>query len=371
VINQADAGTDGTLVICDNETNVPLIDGLGGTPDAGGDWTLGGAPVGANVDGSAVNDGDVYTYTVGTGNCQDISTLTINLEIAPFAGVAPAAAVVFCETEGPVALIDEWNTPPSTPPSDPNASWSGPGGFTGNILNPATAQSGTYTYTITTANCGTDSETIDITIEPVPNAGADVTISACPNETAVINLLTELGADPGGSWTAPPGGPTGGTFSPGDPAGNYVYNLDPSGVCGSSATVTVNVPTLFDPGTDGAVTVCESDPAFNLIDFLGGTPEPTFAQWNDPSNVPFGPPNATFTPGTDVQGIYTFVAGDGTCPDETATVDVTVINDANAGNNTSVTVCETSGTVNLDGFLGGSVSGWFVCHDCRNWERNM
>ncbi|MFN2424337.1 MAG: hypothetical protein ABR572_11260, partial [Cryomorphaceae bacterium] len=77
VIDQGNAGTDGTLIICDNETNVPLFGGLGGTPNPAGDWDLGGTPVGGTVDGNTVNDGDVYTYTVGSGACQATATVTI------------------------------------------------------------------------------------------------------------------------------------------------------------------------------------------------------------------------------------------------------------------------------------------------------
>ncbi len=350
VIDQADAGTDGVLTVCTNDTDVPLINGLGGTPDTGGEWSLGGTPVGDTVNGNSATDGAVYTYTVGTGSCQDVSTVTIDLQESPYAGQAPAGQVIFCDDAAAVDLINLW----TDAPAGGTQTWSGPGGFTGSTLNPATAESGTYSLTVTSAQCGITTETVDILIESAPNAGTSTTVTACPNATADIDLLAALGGTPGGTWTAPPGGPDTGIYSPGDPAGDYVYSTaSPSGQCTDLATVTVNVTALPDPGTDGAITVCEGDPSFPLFGELGGTPENT-GGWTDPNGDLIGAWDAEFVPGTDDAGVYTYTVGDGVCPNLTAEVTVTVIPDANAGNNNTVTACESLGSVDLIGFLGGT-----------------
>lgn len=350
VATQADAGTDGTLTICSNETDVPLIDGLGGTLDSGGDWTLGGTPVGPTVDGSTVTDGAVYTYTVGTGSCQDISEVTIDLQEAPYAGQGPAAQVIYCDTDAPVSLISLW----TDAPAGGTESWSGPGGFTGTVVDPGTAQSGTYTLTVSSAQCGNDTESVDILIESAPDAGTSTTVTACPNAAANIDLLGALGGTAGGTWTAPPGGPVNGTYTPGDPAGDYVYSTEsPSGQCTDDATVTINIATLLDPGTDGAITVCEGDAPFQLFGELGGTPDNS-GGWADPSGVLIGLWDYEFAPGTGDPGVYTYLVDDGTCPALSAEVTVTVIPDADAGDNNTVTACESLGTVDLIGFLGGS-----------------
>lgn len=61
IVSPPDAGTDGTLTICDGSapSNVQLFNALGGTPDQGGTWT---------------NNGNIYTYTVtGSAPCSSVS----------------------------------------------------------------------------------------------------------------------------------------------------------------------------------------------------------------------------------------------------------------------------------------------------------
>lgn len=345
VTNLADPGIDGSLFICANQTNVPLIDGLGGTPDTPGIWTLNGFPAGPTVNGNAVNDGDVYVYTVGTGTCQATSQVTIDLNQPPFAGTATTTPQAYCETAAPFSLFDLLTTPPSI--TDPSY-WTGPGGFTGANFDPSSplTVTGNYTYTIPDNGCGSDSETIFITIETTPNAGTNTVTNVCPNGTTPIDLLAELGGDPGGTWTAPPGGPTNGILNPGDPEGTYTYTLtsSPNNLCTATASTTVFNNFIADAGTDNTITVCETDPTINLIDSVGGTPDPG-GIWA---------PSATFIPGVSIPGPYTYLINNPGCPPSTSILTVNVQSPPDAGVSTSVQLCESLGFIDLTSYLNGT-----------------
>ncbi len=353
VIPLPSAGLDGTLNICENDVNIPLFIGLNGSPDTGGIWTLGGVEVGPNVSGATVTNGAVYTYLTGTPTCNAFAQVTINLQPSPSAGTATTAPQLYCDSDPAFSLF----TLLATPPSATTGTWSGPGGFTGATLNPATAQTGTYTYTLNSANCGADTESIDITIEDTPNAGNSVTLTLCPNATGTTNLFTALGggAAAGGTWiSVPAGGPTNGIFSPGDPAGAYVYEVSsPSGSCTSTATVTVNLSALPNAGTNGSNTVCTVNAPFTLISQLGGGPA-LGGFWTNPSGNFFGGAGVNFNPAIHPSGNYTYSLTSPGCPPVTSVVTVTVLPVPNAGNNNAVTLCENLGSIDLTSYLGGT-----------------
>ena len=363
-------GSNGTLNICSNATNIPLFPALGNTPGGppvtGGTWS----PVapGGLVSGNNVVNGQVYTYTVGTAPCNASATVTINLIQAPNAGVLAATPQIFCSNAAAINLMNLFTTPPSL--SNP-AFWSGPGGFTGGTLNPATATTGTYTYTIPNTGCGPASVSLTITIEPQPNAGLDATVNACPNGLTPINLVTPLG--PGittpGVWTNTVGGPTNGTFTPGtSPAGVYTYTVSSaSGTCTDFANITVNYLTLPNPGTSQILNICSNAGPliFNLIN-SGQSPLPsTGGIWLNPSGVPIPNPTANpaiFTPGTSVPGNYTYIIPvAGGCPAVTAVHTINVTPLPNAGINATTTRCASFGSVDLTSYLGGtpaSIGTW-------------
>ncbi len=343
-------GTSGTLDICDNATGVQLTNGLTPPFDAGGTWTLAGSGAPPTVDGSTVTDGAVYTYTVGTAPCQLSSTVTINVLPAPNAGVLTNTAQIYCETDPSFNLSTLFTTQPSEP-----GTWTGPLGTVTSVdPSQGSAISGLYTFTIADAGCGAATVSITITIEDTPNAGTDVTVTACPNGSGTIDLLQALGNPPGGgTWSVPSGGPTNGFFNPanGDPAGDYEYELNSAGgACSEDATVTVQYQVLTSPGTNNTITVCASDPPFNMIDELG--PGAVEGTWSGGTLIP-----GVFDPGADTQGSFTNSLTSGACPAETATLTINVTPLPNAGTDATTSFCEDMGNVDLRSNLGGTPPG--------------
>ncbi|MFD1293534.1 gliding motility-associated C-terminal domain-containing protein [Lutibacter holmesii] len=105
---------------------------------------------------------------------------------------------------------------------------------------------------------------------------------------------------------------------------------------------TVVLDTAPNAGTDGSYTACELNlTTTNLFTLLGGTPEET-GTWTGPSNLSGGY-LGTFDPSINTEGIYTYSVSStlGICPNETATVEVTILKvQAPTTENTTQTFCE-------------------------------
>ncbi|GAA3576456.1 hypothetical protein [Snuella lapsa] len=141
-----DAGTNGTLQICEGETvtEAELFASLGGTPDAGGTWS----PVLAGA--------GTYTYTVsGAPDCPDATaTVTVSEQAAPDAGTNGTLQICEGETVTEAELFASLGGTP-----DAGGTWS-----------PVLAGAGTYTYTVSGA----------------PD---------CPDATATVTVMEQVGYD--------------------------------------------------------------------------------------------------------------------------------------------------------------------------------
>ncbi|MCI5058252.1 MAG: SprB repeat-containing protein, partial [Flavobacteriales bacterium] len=136
---------------------------------------------------------------------------------------------------------------------------------------------GSYDVTITDAAGCAKTETVVVNDDQsvVPDAGNNGTLSIC--ETAnPVNLFNSLGGTPsaGGYWT--PALASGTNFY--DPlldgAGTFTYTVSGTGTCpDASADVIVTVTVPNDPGMNGSITLCSSDPSVDLFNSLGGTPD--------------------------------------------------------------------------------------------------
>jgi gliding motility-associated-like protein len=259
--------------------------------------------------------------------------------------VLTTAAQQYCASDPSFSL----NILFTTPPSAVGDFWTNPSGTAvpASTLNPATATSGVYTYTVTNG-CGSDDVTIFISIESAPNAGTSGSLPVCENAIAPVDLFAALGTGvtAGGTWAGPVG-PTTSTFNIGDPAGAYTYTVSssPFGLCTESATITVSYTAVADAGTDRSVIACDNDITFFLFDSLGGTPDPG-GTWS---------PFTAFTPGVSPSGTpSTYTILNPGCPPSTASVTVTVQPAPSAGTNTSIALCQSLGSIDLTSYLNGS-----------------
>lgn len=340
------AGGNGTLNTCDNGPVVDLFTKLTGTPDAGGAWTLGGAPV-SNLFTPGTSAPGTYVYTVnGTPPCPNATAnVVVTVMAAPDAG--SSRSITVCSDDAPFNMLAQLGGTP-----DGGGTWSpaSTGTFT-----PGTSTPGLYTYTVSgNTPCADASAVLTIIVRDAPDAGTGRAVAVC-SDGAVFDLVDSLGGTPdaGGTWTGP-GGAHSGQFQPGtDPGGAYVYHVAGQAPCDpATATVTVTVRTAPNAGTSSSVTKCSNAAAFTLISQLGGTPAPG-GSWRSPTNLPF--PTGTFVPGTSMPGTYTYtVNGQAPCAPAVSTVTVSVVTAPNAGTSVTHPVCSSDAAFALFPLLGGT-----------------
>ncbi|MBK7556432.1 MAG: gliding motility-associated C-terminal domain-containing protein [Flavobacteriales bacterium] len=349
-----DAGGNASVLVCSNDAAFGLIAELTGTPDNNGTWAApGNVPHGNSFDPSSDPPG-IYTYTVpGVAPCVPATaTVTVTVTQAPDPGTSGTLTICSDGLSTPLLQFlsgadagGTWTRPNGT--SHPSGSYD-----PANVNHPA----GVYTYTLTGASpCANAQSTVTVTENPAARAGTDGTITVCSNGSA-FNLLTVLGNSPNGNgtWTAPGGGASNGTFIPGTSvAGQYRYVVIGLTPCiNDTAFANVNVVAPPDPGTNGAVTVCSNGASFPLFGYLGGAPQ-NGGTWRNPLNQVVAGGN--YVPGTSIPGIYTYtVTGSAPCANESAVVTVTQVNAPDAGGDDTRTVCSNMQPVNLFLELNGN-----------------
>ncbi|MEO8591090.1 MAG: hypothetical protein ABI432_17050, partial [Flavobacteriales bacterium] len=100
----ANAGTNGTLTVCENGAAASLFAQLGGTPQAGGVWSGPSGIVGGNYDPPTMTAG-VYNYTItGVAPCANASaTVTVTENVAAHAGTD--GALTICDAGAGTSLF--------------------------------------------------------------------------------------------------------------------------------------------------------------------------------------------------------------------------------------------------------------------------
>ncbi|MBT2163658.1 hypothetical protein HW347_20495, partial [Zobellia sp. KMM 6746] len=295
------AGTDGTLTICEGTTvtETQLFAELGGTPDSGGTWTptLAGA--------------GTYTYTVAaTSPCtgDNTSEVVVSEQAAPNAGTDGTLTICEGTTVTETQLFAELGGTP-----DSVGTWS-----------PTLSGAGTYTYTVAAiAPCAVDSTSeVIVSEQAAPNAGTDGTLTICEGTTVTeTQLFAELGGTPdsGGTWTPTLAG-----------TGTYTYTVTATSPCtlDSTSKVVVSEQAAPNAGTDGTLTICAGTTVTEtqLFNELGGTPDS----------------GGTWTPTLAGAGTYTYTVT-ATLPctlDSTSEIVVSEQATPNTGTVGTLTICE-------------------------------
>ncbi|WP_194528500.1 DUF7507 domain-containing protein [Zobellia roscoffensis] len=290
------AGTDGTLTICEGTTvTETVLFAQLGSPDSGGTWS------------PAMAGAGTYTYTVAaTSPCTTDDTSQVVVTEQPLPNAGTDGALTICEgtTVTETQLLAQLGSP------DSGGTWS-----------PAMGGAGTYTYTVpANSPCTTDDTSeVVVTEQPIPNAGTDGTLTICEGTTVTESqLFAQLGSpDSGGTWSPAMGG-----------AGTYTYTVTATSPCTTDDTseVVVTEQPLPNAGTDGALTICEGTTV---------TESQLLAQLGSPDS------GGTWSPAMGGAGTYTYtVAATSPCTtDDTSQVVVTEQPLPNAGTDGTLTIC--------------------------------
>jgi hypothetical protein len=125
---------------------------------------------------------------------------------------------------------------------------------------------------------------------------------------------------------------------------------------GDPNTVDIAISIPPSAGVGSAVQACSGDAAFSLFDALGGTPDDC-GTWTGPSPVAGG----MFDPSTMLAGAYIYTTNcAGPCPQDQATVTVSLLIAANAGADVDADVCGDDTGFSPYAYIdGGSTTGQF------------
>ena len=348
---QPDAGMNGSISVCTSSPAFNMFTSLGGVPDAGGVWTdPNGGVVPALLNPSIAISG-AYTYEVnGVAPCfLDQSILTVT--IIPVANAGGNGMADVCNASPSFQLSQFLTGSP-----DPGGVWTGFNNApVGDTFIPGTSIPGTFTYTVIgVAPCANATATVTVSVSPQPNAGSDAVTSLC-NTAEPVDLFSLLGGSPatGGTWTGPNGSVVPTMLNPSTATnGIYTYTVTSIAPCtDDQATVDITIVPEPIPGTNGSVTLCETNSPIDLFTELNGTPDPG-GNWQGPN----GPLVGMFNPSTGSTGTYTYTVNAPTpCIAQTADVIVTVIEQPDPGIDAVLSVCTSSLTpADLSTSLGGT-----------------
>ncbi|MFD1016640.1 T9SS type B sorting domain-containing protein [Winogradskyella rapida] len=296
-------------------------------------------------------NGQTYYATTVDPPCESTGRLAVVaiVDDAPNAGVDSIYEI--CNTDNStVNLFDQLGGTP-----DSGGTWSPTLNSGSGIFDPSIDPPGDYTYAVNSENaiCPEDQATVTVNFIQAPSAGESAAIEICSNSDA-IDLFLSLEGTPeeGGTWSPTLSSGTG-LFDPSvDAQGIYTYTVSGAGPCANAtATIDVAVTPYENAGEDGSLVICDNIGTVDLFNSLQGTPSPG-GSWSPALNSGTG----VFDPLLDAPGVYTYeIIGNYPCPNETATVTISVNALPIAGANSTLEICSNDNTaVDLFDSLGGN-----------------
>ncbi|MBK9148335.1 MAG: hypothetical protein IPM12_11045 [Flavobacteriales bacterium] len=125
---------------------------------------------------------------------------------------------------------------------------------------------------------------------------------------------------------------------------------------GTDNGVSLTISAAPYAGPDGSVTLCKNSGTYNLLDYMTGAS--ACGAWTGPNALPFSGQLDTYT---DPGGVYTYNTNcPGGCPQDQATLTVTLLNPANAGLDVSTALCTGGSNPPLVSYVnGGDATGIF------------
>ncbi|WP_264549061.1 T9SS type B sorting domain-containing protein [Flavobacterium sp. N2820] len=376
---QPNAGTDGTLSICDSSTTTIDLFSLISGEQSGGTWTQtsgsGGtfdAVLGTFTPAAGATS-STFTYTLaGTAPCVNATSLaTINISPQPNAGTDGTLSI--CDSS--TTAIDLFSLISGEQSGGTWSQTSGSGGTFDAVLGTFTpaagATSSTFTYTLAgTAPCVNATSLATINISPQPNAGTDGTLSICDSSTTTIDLFSLIsGEQSGGTWTQTSG--SGGTFdavlgtftpAAGATSSTFTYTLAGTAPCvNATSLATINISPQPNAGTDGTLSICDSSTTtIDLFSLISG--EQSGGTWTQTSGSggTFDAVLGTFTPAAGAtSSTFTYtLAGTAPCVNATSLATINISPQPNAGTDGTLSICDSSTTaIDLFSLISGEQSG--------------
>jgi gliding motility-associated-like protein len=264
--SNADAGTNGTLNICDNLLAVDLFDELGGSPDLGGTWSP-ALTSGTGVFDPAVDVSGQYTYTVSaTSPCVD-ATAIVDVTVFNAPSVIEDITHVTCNgaNDAEVDLT-------ITPGVGNTVVWTLPTANTVTQEDIGPVSDGDYDYEITTADGCIVGNSITLN-QPLPiDLVLNITPQTCPGSCDGEIVATSTNGTGAVTYSMNGGAPTAGTFT-NLCDGNLTITVTDANSCqvATNTTMTATNPAA-EPTIDPMTNICLNGGNFNFTTNIpGGT----------------------------------------------------------------------------------------------------
>ncbi|MCA0350188.1 MAG: gliding motility-associated C-terminal domain-containing protein [Bacteroidetes bacterium] len=291
----------------------------------------------------------VSVATTGTPSCVNTtpSSVTITTVEPPVAGVSPSP-INLCVNSPSIDLFTLLGAT-----AQAGGTWSPPLDSGSGIFNPAVDVSNTYTYTVIgNPLCPPATVSVQVTVNPIPNAGTDGNLFICSNQNSV-DLFNSLTGSPqtGGTWSPPLNSGTG-IFNPAvDVSGTYTYTIVGISPCvDDTANVIVTVIPGPEAGNNGSVSLCLNSAPQDLFLLLGPNAQ-AGGTWSPPLNSGTG----VFDPSVDAAADYTYtLTGPNPCDNDEATISVSIDPIPDAGMDGAHLFCTNDAAQDLFDFLNGT-----------------
>jgi len=342
--NLGDPGEDTQLSFCPTEGKIDLFSLINGIPDKGGQWS---PPLnsGGSVFNTTEDEEGVYQYSFRNNNCQiEKANISVSFKLIPNAGTD--GELTICRNGTPVDLFTKLNGDPA-----PNGFWSPKLSGNGGIFDPKIDSEMVYIYTVDGSGCSPSTAQINVNlIEEELNAGEDILIELCKNQSAV-NLSDYLSDDAYGEGTWSPKLTNGSVFDPAmDLAGEYKYTVSIEGCGTDDANISIQLLEELNAGSDTQIDLCVNGGPYNLLEYLEGNADGG-GEWT---------PSLTsgaeiFDPKSDTPGIYTYSLENKACGKRSSTIEITIISQPNTGEDAILKLCESNGPLDLKPLLGPNV----------------
>lgn len=268
-IQNANAGLQTTILICDNYNPFFMTDFLNGNPDYGGTWLDASGNTVSGFFDPATTPSSSYVYMIdNVPGCNPVfNTLVIDVNVTPDAG--GDASLVVCDNAAPFNLFDQLGGSP-----DNNGTWYGPNNTpTDNIFDPATDALGVYRYVVSAlVPCQTQEAEISIAYTPNDPSGEPSALTVCANGPS-FDMTAELNGSPtfGGIWRNSSNQIVSNIYNPSTATpGTYTYLFPNVGCSQIGAQLIVQEELPPNAGNDVITELCQSSTPLNLFSLVSG-----------------------------------------------------------------------------------------------------
>lgn len=369
---QLEPGRDTTVNICRGNQKVALNQFLSQNAQAGGIWkdtdgsgVLSGSFIKPlNLSSSKVGRTYRYNYVVDNKACGfDSATISVNINQFPNPGLDTTLPV--CQAKQNIKLLTKLSGNPDT-----GGNWldkDNTGALKNGEFDATQVSAGQQYKLLYVKKNGACSDTamLTLSVKTGPEPGSDNQVFICKHQSSVsLSNFLSSNADTGGNWKDldNSGMLSGNSIQPSTLKNSelgkgfdFAYELS-SKLCDTlRAVITVTATDTPNAGLGGSVEICEDNNAFELFDELSNNPDTT-GHWyiaNSGQKLDSSYFDAsTVVPGQSYQVIYR-VPSKGCAPDSSK-IDIEIDNLPNPGKDTTVTVSNTNGAVDLLNYMGGN-----------------